>query len=82
MTISKRTIKRTIFNVDEYYLYHIFGKDTDNQDYIITNNNFDYLVEYIDAFIDEYGENPNILKLLSMIEKELHKVAEVQVVME
>lgn len=79
--MQKYTIKKTYIYGNKF-IYNIFGLDGENNDYIITNDNIDYLREYVENYIEEFGENEDLKKYLSLIEKELEEVDEVQVVRE
>ena len=80
--MKKRTIKRTYFELentkDNYTIFNIFGLNDDNFPLEINNNNINNLREYVENYIEEYGDNLDLLNILSKIENELEKVDEVQ----
>lgn len=75
--LTKITINKTYFCTDNSFIYYTFGQDGDNKDYIITDDNIEYLREYIDDYIEEYGDN-GLREILSLIENELEKVNKIQ----
>lgn len=75
--LNKNTIKKTYFYTSDSFIFHIFGHDGENKNYIITNDNIEYLEEYINEYIEEYGHK-ELKEYLSLIKKELKKVDEVQ----
>lgn len=77
--LTKNTITKTYFSTNNSFIYHMFALDGDGKDYIITDDNIEYLREYIDDYIEEYGDN-GLREILSLIEKELEKVNEIQFV--
>ena len=77
--LTKTTINKTYFYTDNSFIYYTFGKDGDDKDYIITDDNIEYLREYIDDYIEEYGDN-GLREILLLIENELEKVNEIQFV--
>jgi DNA-binding transcriptional regulator GbsR (MarR family) len=83
--MKKRTIKRTYLYTNNDFLYRQFGLEDNERDiFIITKENIECFKDYIEELkkynIDETNEK--IKELLSVVEKELENVDEVQVVME
>lgn len=80
--MKKRTIKKTFFELDnnknEYPIFHIFGLSDNDIPLEINENNINHLREYVENYVEEYGNNFNLLNILDEVENELEKVDEVQ----
>lgn len=77
--MKKRTIKKTYLYTDDNCIYFIFGLDCDNHKYIITNDNIEYLKNYVEEYMKEHPES-EVMDIYNLIEKELEKVDEIQVI--
>ena len=78
--MNKYTIKKTYFEVKEVFLFKLFGLNEDNEPMVITKSNFNSLKDYIEED-NEKQDNPNVRKILAMLNEELEKVDEIQVVL-
>lgn len=80
--MKKRTIKRTYFeldfNKDEYPIFHVFGLNDEDLPLEISKHNINNLREYVENYVEEYGDTFNLLGILNEVENELENVDEVQ----
>lgn len=80
--MKKRTIKRTYFITEDSFIMNVFGLDGENEQMVITEEDIEYLENYIYDYEEEFGDAKILFDVLHEIEEELETADEVQFIME